>query len=305
MSNAEAALRAAVERYRGAALAELTRCLKTLQALQAAAQAEAAAAPACRRGRPTLPANGRKTRVPGIVPHPLATRRDLVATAAPPARVPAASPSGAAPPAPTSLQRAIGALLFPTERTRGTTPDQFIGLRTERWRGAILRRVDPSYAGPGRAGPGLRANGLAPMRRIREMARGRSASALSLARGGRAARPRGGSRSGALARGCRGCRRRASPRPWRRRGRTMDAPAEKIGRLCECPDLAHHARVPTLMPGAEVPTFAPRSACCRGPTAAVDAWSRRPRRAGEILAEPARKSSRCGADGGPLDGVAA
>jgi hypothetical protein len=118
-------------RYRQAALAELTRCHKALLALQGEAQAEAegAAAPARRpsapakRGtapvpaRPSAPAARPKARVPAAVPHPLATRQDLVATAAPPAPLPAtAAPRD-------GLTAAIAAVLA-AKRTRGANPNQ-------------------------------------------------------------------------------------------------------------------------------------------------------------------------------------
>ena len=123
-------------RYRGAALAEFMRCLRTLQALQAEARAKDLAAPARRRrGRPIVPPRVRKT--------------DPVAAAAPrPATAPAAKGIRANPPALTSAPQpvrlataapdlavvppALTALLAATERTRGSLLDQ----RVDPWRSA-------------------------------------------------------------------------------------------------------------------------------------------------------------------------
>jgi hypothetical protein len=115
-------------RYRGTALAEFMRCLRTLQALQAEARAKDLAAPARRRrGRPIVPAPVRKT--------------DPVAPAAPcPATAPAGKDNRANPPALASVLQPVrlataapdlaaipaapAALLAATERTRESPLDQ-------------------------------------------------------------------------------------------------------------------------------------------------------------------------------------
>jgi hypothetical protein len=117
-------------RYRAAAMAELLRCLRTLQALQAEARAAAGAAPTRRRrGRPIVPANGRRPdRRAGSVPHPLATRQGLVATAARPASVPTASPDPDKRFPETVMPLALASLRAATERTQAITPIQAAGL---------------------------------------------------------------------------------------------------------------------------------------------------------------------------------
>jgi hypothetical protein len=118
-------------RYRGAAMAELTRCLRTLQTLQAAARAEAAAAEGAaparrRRGRPIVPANGRRPeRRAASVPHPLATRRHLVATGARPAIVPTRDQRSSE----AVMPLALASLRAATERTQALTPMQAAGLQ--------------------------------------------------------------------------------------------------------------------------------------------------------------------------------
>jgi hypothetical protein len=62
-------------------------------------------------------------------PHPLATRRDLAATAATPARVPAASGNRAEPGIQDSMQLAVASLLAATKRTQGIGPTQLIDLQ--------------------------------------------------------------------------------------------------------------------------------------------------------------------------------
>jgi hypothetical protein len=132
-----------VVRYRAAALAELMRCLRTLEALQA----EAPAAPARRRrGRPIVPARGRATQASAAQaprPAPVPTAQDE--RAGPPAR-PSASPARpSAPPArPTApdpdraaAAPAPAARCAPTKRTRDTTPEQ-----------------GPDVQSPDRIGPG-------------------------------------------------------------------------------------------------------------------------------------------------------
>jgi hypothetical protein len=138
-------------RYRGTALAELMRCLRTLQALQAEARAGDLAAPARRRrGRPIVPANGRKTdglaATPAAAPpapaparrHPAAAapRPAIVATAQdnranPPARPFAQQPTRPETPDPdlAAIRPALASLLAVTERTRGSLLDQGVDAR--------------------------------------------------------------------------------------------------------------------------------------------------------------------------------
>jgi hypothetical protein len=137
-------------RYRGAALAELMRCLRTLQALQAEARAGDLAAPARRRrGRPIVPANGRKTgglaATPVAPPPPAPARRHPAAAVPRPAIVPTAQDDRANPPAPAFAQQptrpetpdpdlaairpALASLLAVTERTRGSLLDQGVDAR--------------------------------------------------------------------------------------------------------------------------------------------------------------------------------
>ena len=123
-------------RYRGAAMAEFLRCLRTLQALQAEARAADIATPARRRrGRPIVPANGRKPNrraaAPATVPHPLATRRDLVATAARPAIVRTTNASRDKLFAETLMPPALASLLAATKRTQATTQIQDFVLPTK------------------------------------------------------------------------------------------------------------------------------------------------------------------------------
>jgi hypothetical protein len=119
-------------RYRGAALAEFMRCLRTLQALQAEARAKDLAAPARRRrGRPIVPARVRKTdRVAPVAPCPAPTAKDNRAN--PPALTPAPHPVRLATAAPdlAVVPPALTALLAATERTRGSLLDQ----RVDPWR---------------------------------------------------------------------------------------------------------------------------------------------------------------------------
>jgi hypothetical protein len=121
-------------RYRAAAMAEFTRCLRALEALRAEARAAEGAAPARRRrGRPIVPANGRRPDRRAVrVPHPLATRRHLVATAARPAIVPTASPDPDKRFPETVMPMVLASLLAATERTQAITPNQLSGLQGRR-----------------------------------------------------------------------------------------------------------------------------------------------------------------------------
>jgi hypothetical protein len=125
-------------RYRGAALAELMRCLRPLQALQAEMRAEQRAAPARRRrGRPIVPARDRKTpaltaprsAAPPARPAPVRTAKD--ARANPPARPLASQPTRTETPNPelAPIPPALAALLPTTERSRESSLDQRVGLR--------------------------------------------------------------------------------------------------------------------------------------------------------------------------------
>jgi hypothetical protein len=116
-------------RYRGAAMTELLRALKALRALQA----EADPAPARRRrGRPIVRPNEpeKARRINDLAPQataaagasqPLASGRDLVATARPPL-VPSTIPDERS--AESLMPPALAALLAATKRTRATAPAQ-------------------------------------------------------------------------------------------------------------------------------------------------------------------------------------
>ena len=109
-------------RYRGTALAEFMRCLRTLQALQAEARATELAAPARRRrGRPIVPARVRNTeRVAPVAPRPATAPAAKDNRANPPALASAAQPVRLATAAPdlAVIPPALAAFLAATERTR-------------------------------------------------------------------------------------------------------------------------------------------------------------------------------------------
>ena len=122
-------------RYRGAALAEIMRCLRTLQALQAEARAGDLAAPARRRrGRPIVPASSRGMQRPAPAaqaprPAPVPTAKDDPAN--PPDRplVPQPARHGTAVAELAAMAPTVAALLTTAKRTQGTTLNQDIGLQ--------------------------------------------------------------------------------------------------------------------------------------------------------------------------------
>jgi hypothetical protein len=122
-------------RYRGAALAEFMRCLRTLQALQAEARAGDLAAPARRRrGRPIVPASSRGMQRPAPAaqaprPAPVPTAKDDPAN--PPDRplVPQPARHGTAVAELAAMAPTVAALLATAKRTQGTTLNQDIGLQ--------------------------------------------------------------------------------------------------------------------------------------------------------------------------------
>lgn len=116
-------------------MAEFLRRLRTLQALQAEARAADNRRPARRRGRQIVPANGRtpigRAAAPATVPHPLATRRDLVATAARRAIVPTTNANRGKAFAETIMPPALASLLAATKRTQANTQTQDLVLPTK------------------------------------------------------------------------------------------------------------------------------------------------------------------------------